>query len=201
MPKIHTVEQGAAEWLQLRVGKVTASELGNLVTPEFAARKGETPHTYLCSKLAEAWRGAALPGFSSHATEQGQILEDEARRWYAFAFDRERIQNVGFVEHDDGRCGCSPDALIDDDSGLELKCPEPTNHVRYLLAGELPKAYTAQVHMSITEIIFNLHRTFSHRQQERQGQMFERRAEESRELMDEAQSNRQEKSSRRTKCC
>lgn len=149
MPKIHPIDQGSAEWLQMRVGKVTASELDNLVTPEFSIRKGEMPHGYLCSKLAEAWRGTALPGFSSHATEQGQILEDEARKWYAFTFDAEKIQNVGFVEHDDGRCGCSPDALLDDDGGLELKCPEPQTHVKYLLGGELPKIYAAQVHMSL----------------------------------------------------
>jgi hypothetical protein len=147
--KIHTgFAQGDAEWLQVRVGKVTASEMDHLITPEFKARTGAGPHTYLCGKIAEAWRGQALPGFTSWATEQGQLLEDEARKWYAFEFN-ETLRNVAFVEHDDGRCGCSPDALIGDDGGLELKAPEPTNHVRYLLDGVLPKDYVAQVHMSL----------------------------------------------------
>jgi len=149
MPKIHKVAQGELEWLTLRMGRVTASEMDNLITPTFEQRKGEMPHSYLCSKLAEAWRGKPLPGFSSHATEQGQILEDEARRWYCFEFDQEQVHNVGFVEHDNGRCGASPDALIGEDGGLELKCPEPQTHVKYLLGGELPKIYTAQVHMSL----------------------------------------------------
>ena len=149
MPKYHTMTQGEGDWLQMRVGKVTASELSNLVTPDFKIRTGETPHTYLCEKIAEAWRGKPLPGFSSWATEQGQLLEDEARSWYCLTHADHRLHNVGFVEHDDGRCGASPDALLGEDGGLELKCPQPTNHVRYLLAGTVPKDYIAQVHMSL----------------------------------------------------
>lgn len=149
MPKIHEVNQGEAEWLQLRVGKVTASELGELVTDTFTIRTGAMPHTYLCGKVAEAWRGHPLPGFSSWETEQGQLLEDEARSWYCLEHDDHKMRNVGFIEGDDGRCGCSPDALLGEDGGLELKCPQPTNHVRYLLAGTLPKDYAPQVHMSL----------------------------------------------------
>lgn len=149
MPKIHSVTQGEVDWLQLRVGRVTASELSALVTPEFKIKTGEGPNTYLCEKIAEAWRGQPLPGFSSWATEQGQILEDEARSWYCLEYEDHKLSNVGFVEHDDGRCGCSPDGLLGEDGGLELKCPEPTNHVRYLLDGSLPKQYAAQVHMSL----------------------------------------------------
>lgn len=145
----HDCVQGEAEWLKLRVGKVTASELDNLITPEFKPRTGAMVQTYLYRKVAEAYRGEPLPGFTSHATEQGQLLEDEARRWYAFQDDRERMHNVGFIEHDDGLCGCSPDALLGEDGGLEIKCPEPTNHVRYLLEGTLPKDYAAQVHMCL----------------------------------------------------
>lgn len=133
----------------MRVGKVTASEASNLLTPEFKVRTGEMPHTYLCEKVAEAWRGEPLPGFSSWATDQGAILEDEARAWYALEYDDVPIRNVGFVSTDDDRAGCSPDALLGDEGGLELKAPEPTNHVRYLLGGELPKQYVVQVHFSM----------------------------------------------------
>lgn len=140
--------QGSVEWLQLRVGKVTASELHNLLTPAFKLRDGETPKTYLYSKVAEAWRGKPLPGFSSWATEQGQELEDEARKWFAFTTEH-TVRNVGFIEADGGMFGCSPDALLDDDGGLELKCPEPTNHCRYLIEGVLPKDYVTQVHGSL----------------------------------------------------
>lgn len=149
MPIFHDIIQGEAEWFQCRVGKVTASEFDALATPEFAPRKGEGVKTYLCAKVAELWRGKPLPQVSGFALEQGQILEDEARAWYALEYTDHKVANTGFVEGDDGRSGCSPDALLDDDGGLEIKCPQAKNHVRYLLDGTLPKDYAAQVHFSL----------------------------------------------------
>jgi hypothetical protein len=146
--KIYSCEQGEHEWLQARVGKVTASEADQLLTPEFEIRKGEMPKTYLARKLAEHVLGRPLEGFSSFVTEQGELLEMEARSWFAFETTH-KVRQVGFIEHDDGRCGCSPDALLDDDGGLELKAPQPTNHVKYLLDGTLPKDYAVQVFFSL----------------------------------------------------
>lgn len=145
--KIHDCAQGELEWMKLRAGKVTASEASSLLTPLFKIKEGDGPFTYLCTKIGETF-GEIMPQFSSWETEHGQILEDEARKWYAFQFN-ERLHNVGFCESDDGRSGCSPDALIGDDGGLELKAPQHTNHVRYLLDGILPKDYAVQVHFSM----------------------------------------------------
>jgi len=149
MPKTHHVAQMEADWLRLHIGKVTASEFDNLVTPEFAIRTGEMPKTYLYKKLAEAYRGQILPGFSTWSTEQGIELEAEARGWHSLEYPDPETSLVGFVEHDNGRCGCSPDALLGEDGGLELKCPEPHTHVKYLCQGVLPKDYVPQVHFSL----------------------------------------------------
>lgn len=143
--KRHIIEQGHIDWFKLRLGKVTASELGNLITPEFELRKGETPKSYVYSKVAEAWQGHPLISTGSWATEQGQIREDEAIPWLALEKDW-KIEPGGFIETDDGLAGCSPDGLIDgEDFGIEVKCPEAVNHVRYLSEGVLPKQYVAQV--------------------------------------------------------
>lgn len=147
--KVHSeIVQGTAEWLQIRVGKVTASELKNLLTPKFEIRTGEMPKSYLYKKVAEGFRGKPLDDedFSGFHTENGQILEDEARRFYCFNFDHEKITDAGFVEHDDGRFGCSPDALVGDHSGLEIKAPMQKTHTKYLLEGSLPDEYATQVH-------------------------------------------------------
>lgn len=146
--KIHLQEQGTLAWLALRIGKVTASEMGNLMTPEFELRKGEMPKSYLAEKLAEAWRGKPLPAFGSWATDQGLLLEEEAKPWFALEYNC-KIRSVGFIEHDDGLSGCSPDGLIDQDCGLEIKSPSPEMHVKYLLNGVVPKDYVAQVHGSM----------------------------------------------------
>lgn len=145
---VHNCVQGEADWTLLRLGKVTASELDSIMTPEFKIRTGEGPKTFLLKKLAEAYRGQPVEGFSTWQTEEGQLLEDEARSWFALMTEH-KVSNVGFCESDDHRSGCSPDALLDDDGGMELKCPQAVNHVRYLMDGVLPKDYAAQVHMSL----------------------------------------------------
>lgn len=142
----HPVTQGSDVWLKLRAGIPTASEFDNLITPEWKARTGQTPQSYLARKLAEAFLGGPLfSAGGSFAMEQGTILEDEARPFYEFTYGV-KVRRIGFVTTDDMRVGCSPDGLIGDDSGIEIKCPEPQTHVRYLLDGGLPKDYAAQVH-------------------------------------------------------
>lgn len=153
--KIHDVEQQSREWMQLHLGIPTAGGLDNLLTPEFELRKGETPKTYVYRKVAEAWRGKPLIdlGGSSFAMEQGMILESEAIPFWELTTGR-KVTRVGFITTDDGRFGCSPDGIIDMDLGVELnpvgvgieiKCPAPHTHVKYLSEGVVPKEYRAQV--------------------------------------------------------
>lgn len=146
--KIHNCAQGELEWTRLRLGRPTASEFDALLTPFFAPRTGEGVFTYLCKKLVEKWQGHALPGFSSYATEQGSILEEEALPWYAFEYGCEPSR-PGFIESEDGRCGCSPDGLVGEEYGIEIKCPLAETHTGYLLGQTLPKAYAAQVYGSL----------------------------------------------------
>lgn len=130
------------------MGRVTASEMGNLLSPTFELRKGEMPKTYVYTKLAEIWRGKPIIFTGSWATEQGEVREDEAIPF--LALEKEwKILEGGFIESDDGLSGCSPDGLVGDDLGIECKSPEPVNHVRYLIEGVLPKAYAVQVHASM----------------------------------------------------
>jgi exodeoxyribonuclease (lambda-induced) len=141
-------EQGGLEWLTARAGVVTASEFGNLVTDKWEIRKGEMPKTYLNKKLAERWTGQPMQdGWVSHAAEDGNLLEEEARNWLAFKFGDE-IHRPAFITTDDGRAGCSPDGVIGT-AGIELKCPQAPNQVKYLLAGGLPEEYGPQVHFSM----------------------------------------------------
>lgn len=141
-------EQNSLEWLAARAGVVTASEFDALVSPLWKIREGEGVKTYLAQKVAEAWLKSPLPGFMSLDMEYGKIREEEAIPFYEFEFS-ETIQRVGLATTDDGRIGCSPDGLIGDDGGIEIKCPEAKTHVAYLLNGEVPNQYLAQIHGSM----------------------------------------------------
>jgi len=148
--KIHEGIQGTDEWFQLRCGVVTASEFDNLVTPKWKIREPSSGmfQTYLNKKLAERWTGSPVEeAFSSFATEQGSLLEDEAFNWVAFKLDSE-FNRAAFITTDDGRAGCSPDGIIGE-CGLELKCPRPPAQVKYLLEDGLPEQYAPQVHFSM----------------------------------------------------
>jgi hypothetical protein len=148
MMKIIDSPQRSPEWMRLHLGRPTASGFGELMTPKLEPRTGEMPKTYLYKRLAEKIKGQPLPAFSTYATEQGTMLEDEAFHYFAVLYDLEPRQ-VGFILADDGRCGCSPDALLSDDSGLEIKCPNAETHLRYLDGGVLPDQYAPQVHGSL----------------------------------------------------
>ena len=148
--KIHTeYEQGSVEWMLARSGIPTASEFDQLLTPDFKARTGQMPKTYLNKKLGEAWQGGPLASFNTFAMDQGQIMETEAIPWFELQFEQ-AVDRVAFCTTDDGRIGCSPDGLITTPAGLEggieVKCPEIQTHVGYLLDGVLPKDYATQVH-------------------------------------------------------
>lgn len=140
----HNCQQGSEEWLKLRCSIPTASEFDNLVTPEWKARTGQTPETYLLKKVAGRYVGSPMLSYSSGAMEQGNLLEAEAIAWYEFS-QGVTVDRVGFCTTDDGRIGCSPDGLIGEDGGIEIKCPEAHTHLKYLLAGSVPKDYVAQV--------------------------------------------------------
>ena len=97
--------------------------------------------------------------------QRGNALEDEARRYYEQRTGFE-VTQAGFITHEMGGFGCSPDGLVFESQlckhagnitvvdhapthGIEIKCPMPETHMRYLLDGELPEEYKLQVHMSM----------------------------------------------------
>lgn len=146
--KIIACKQGTPEWFTARRGVVTASEIDSLVTPLWKARTGDGVETYRFLKLAEKLIGYAPPDVGTHAMVQGQLVESIARPWYEFTYGV-KVETPGFCASDDGRIGCSPDGLIGDDCGLELKCPQPPTHLKYLIGGCVPPHYLAQVHFSM----------------------------------------------------
>lgn len=148
--KIHdSFPQGSLRWFEVRLGKVTASEFDEFMTTDFELRKSQTATSYRYKKLAELLTGSPLPGFGgSWDMEQGQIRQDEAVPWFELEYDLE-VNQVAFIETDDGRAGCSPDGLIGEDAGLEVKCPRADTHLRYVDEGGIPSQYLAQVYGSL----------------------------------------------------
>jgi hypothetical protein len=137
--------QGSPEWVAARRGIPTASEFGRIITPK-TGKLAAASEAYIAELIDELVRPDAERGFSGNRhTERGKALEPEARDWYAFSADGD-VRQVGLCLTDDRMAGCSPDALVGEDGGCEIKSPDGPAHVRYLLAGVLPDEYKAQVH-------------------------------------------------------
>lgn len=98
---------------------------------------------YMHELLAEWLCGHELESFESEWMARGKELETQARAQYELD-NGVMIQQVGLVKHDTLEVGCSPDGLTEN-SGLELKCPKPHTHIKYLLANKCPSEYYCQV--------------------------------------------------------
>lgn len=140
------IEQMTPEWWEIRRGIPTASRFSKVITPKTGKLSAQAD-TLIAELIAERFqRGPIEPDRPiNRYIDHGINTEDEARNWYAF-HHKAALQQVGFCKTDDGRFGCSPDALVGDDGILEIKCPSPAVHVGYLIEGVLPDEYKAQAH-------------------------------------------------------
>jgi len=138
------VVQGTDEWRQARCGLPTASNFDSLLTAK-TLKPSATSHAYLCKLVAEHYLGRPLDDSENGFMTRGRAMEQEAVSWYEIARDV-KVEHVGLCLSDDRRYGCSPDALVGEDGGLEVKVPGAGPHVGYLLAPEsLVAAYRGQV--------------------------------------------------------
>lgn len=137
--EVFNCEQGTPEWHQARCGIVTASTFSDVL----AGGKGITRTKLLYSVAAERITGQATPSWSGNAhSERGHALEPEIRALYE-ATSPEDVTQVGFIRR--GRIGCSPDACVGEDGGLEIKTKLPHLQIEALEKGTLPSDHVAQV--------------------------------------------------------
>ena len=134
--------QGGDEWVTARLGIATASQFHRILTKK-TMKPSAQAKGYLHELLAEWAIGFPLDDAASGFMERGTALEDAAADFYEFQSDVNTTK-VGLVLSDDRRVGCSPDRLVGDDGGLEIKCPSAKVHVSYIL-GTPVDDYRAQV--------------------------------------------------------
>lgn len=142
MIEVFNHEQGSPEWFEARRGIPTASKFSAIL----AKGSGKTRFRYMHQLAEEILSGKIAEGFSSEHTDRGKVLEDEAREWYK-SISNEEVSLVGFVKS--GRKGASPDALVGEKGGLEIKTALPHIQLERLKKGGLPNEYKAQVNGNI----------------------------------------------------
>jgi len=122
--------QGTEDWYNMRCGKFTAS----LDFQQLATGTKTIRDRLILKKASERITGKPiLSDFSNKHMQRGKLLEQEA----VDAFQMETwldVDRVGFVEGTEW-FGCSPDGLIGENAGLEIKCKEQHTHLYCLLKG------------------------------------------------------------------
>lgn len=140
--RIIECEQGSLEWLQARLGVPSASSYSKLITS--AGKASAQSDAYINQLVAERITGEPSFFQVTDPMQRGMDLEPDARISYEMESGR-LVEQVGFLKHDTLEAGASPDGLIGDTGGLEIKCPSPHTHVEYLRSGRLPTKYFQQV--------------------------------------------------------
>jgi putative phage-type endonuclease len=139
------VEQRSDEWFEARCGSLGASKIGVAVSRK--VRSGDRMAAaidYMYELAAE--RITQVPAKRSNPLWWGAEHEDEARASYAFLTNLPVVK-IGLIPHPTiPNAHASPDSLVGDEGGLELKCPTSATHLRTLLDDAVPEDHLPQMH-------------------------------------------------------
>lgn len=145
---LHTydIEQGTPEWHDIRRGMVTASVVGQLVTPTLKVAANMDSRALAALLVAERITGHTDPSFVSDDMERG--WEDEPRAIETYSEWREtEVTPLGFMVRDDWGfpIGYSPDGLVGEPGLIEVKSRRPKIQVQTVLGDKVPASVMAQI--------------------------------------------------------
>lgn len=139
--------QRSEAWFEARRGVPTCSRFDKILTAvkaQPAAAQSALIDELIAESICPPEEGFIRP--ASIEMEYGMKLEAEARCAFELEHATEPVKEVGFILADCGMFGGSPDALVGESGGVEIKCPNAATHIGYFRAGVLPNEYKCQLH-------------------------------------------------------
>lgn len=138
------IGQGTSEWLAERLGKATASRIGDIMA-KTKSRPSASRQNYAAELIAERLTGNGGDFYINAAMQRGTDLEPDARDAYAFESGH-TVEQVGFIPHPTiAMSGASPDGLVGDVGLVEIKCPSTAKHIDTLTGGSIDGKYHNQM--------------------------------------------------------
>ena len=145
---IELMEQGTEVWFNIRIGKVTASRVADVLA-KTKTGYSTTRDNYMAQLVCERLTGQKGESFTNAAMQHGTETEPLARAAYEARHDV-LVDEVGFVSHPTiEMSGASPDGLVGDDGLIEIKCPNTATHIETLLSESVPNKYYTQMQFQI----------------------------------------------------
>jgi predicted phage-related endonuclease len=138
--------QRTPEWNKERAGKFTGSRFVDVMARN--KKTGEplkAYHDLIWQVVSERMTGQATEGAYGYALQWGADVEPYAREAYELRSGN-FVTESGFIVHPEyDFAGCSPDGLVDDDGGIEMKCPKSSIiHLERFVSG-VPEEYVPQI--------------------------------------------------------
>ena len=130
---METCEQGSAEWLEMRLGKVTASRVGDVLSKGRGTSPSQKAKSYMMELIAETLTGKSKPFFENDVMRWGTETEPQARSMYEINNDFVTVKEVAFIELNE----------------LEIKCPTTTTQINRALSDDYSADYKAQIQMQL----------------------------------------------------
>jgi putative phage-type endonuclease len=138
------VEQGTSEWLQMRIGCVTAARVADVMAKLKNGGEAAGRRNYKSEIVCEMLTGRAIEHYVTPAMEWGIENEIFARNAYEVVVGE--TERAGFALHEKiTRFGASPDGFAGVDGLVEFKCPTTATHLDYIAAGVVPAEYHWQM--------------------------------------------------------
>jgi len=145
---IELMEQGTEAWFNIRIGKVTASRVADVLA-KTKTGYSTTRDNYMAQLVCERLTGQKGESFTNAAIQHGIETEAYARAAYEARYDV-LVDEVGFVPHPTiEMSGASPDGLVGEDGLIEIKCPNTATHIETLLSESVPNKYYTQMQFQI----------------------------------------------------
>ena len=141
--------QGSDEWLALRCGVITASEMKLIITPTLKIASNDKERAHLYELAAQRITGYVEPCYISDDMLRGYDDEVEARDLYSEHYAP--VECVGFVTNDSFgfTLGYSPDGLVGDNGLIECKSRRQKHQLKTLVecvpASKIPDEYMMQI--------------------------------------------------------
>jgi len=140
---IQEVQQRTDAWHQLRVGKVTASRVADIIA-KTKTGYSTSRDNYLAQLVCERLTGKPAESYSNAAMQWGTDTEPFARAAYEARMDL-LVTEVGFIDHPwITNSGASPDGLANEGM-VEIKAPNTATHIETLLSKTVPAKYITQM--------------------------------------------------------
>ena len=142
--------QGSDEWFAARVGKITASRLGDIMRKTKWGESTYKAKVRLELAIERITGKSASSVVMNRAMLDGVEREPDARKLFE-AITGKEVALCGSFDHPDiVNTSASPDGLLRDENAvLELKCPTHVTHAKNLMSDKMPKNYEYQVQWQI----------------------------------------------------